>query len=428
MRPTRTELALLISMLGAGLTARVDAGELTMADLCSVPSASGCVDHEAGSGVVRPTPRVVAARTLAEAEPIGHDALAVLSVRELLGHEAGEALVDAAAASSSPAIAPKPAATLGQREPSPPSKDEPAHAMIPSGEGPRPVARRGDALVVAGLDATPPPDGPPDAGAKPPSPPVRVPATPAQASPGAQAFVASHADKVLLNLLTVTSRGDAGDLMERPGDAIVVGASEGDRVLSNLASVLSSFEPASPSEPERASDLDGPTVDLLLEIASTPSLDIDLDLPADAPAEGVLPREPGLGPVAVNDAELDAMRGGFTTPDGLKVAFGIERAVYVNGSLVTSTSLNVTAAGATGAPAAVASGGALALVQNGSGNAFLSGTVPPGSMGTVIQNTLNDQKIQNLTVINATVNSLQVLRDMNLQSALRSAVIDSLRR
>ena len=46
----------------------------------------------------------------------------------------------------------------------------------------------------------------------------------------------------------------------------------------------------------------------------------------------------------------------------------------------------------------------------------------------MIQNTLNDQKIQNVTVINATVNSLQLLRNLNLQSSLRGAVIDSLRR
>jgi hypothetical protein len=49
-------------------------------------------------------------------------------------------------------------------------------------------------------------------------------------------------------------------------------------------------------------------------------------------------------------------------------------------------------------------------------------------MGTVIQNTLNNQKIQNVTVINATVNSLEILKGINLQSSLRSAVIDSLRR
>jgi hypothetical protein len=49
-------------------------------------------------------------------------------------------------------------------------------------------------------------------------------------------------------------------------------------------------------------------------------------------------------------------------------------------------------------------------------------------MGTVIQNTLDGQKIQNITVINATANSLGLMRGMNLGASLRGAVIDSLRR
>ena len=62
------------------------------------------------------------------------------------------------------------------------------------------------------------------------------------------------------------------------------------------------------------------------------------------------------------------------------------------------------------------------------GNTVASGTFSPSSLGTVVQNTLDGQNIRNVTVINATVNSLGVLRGLNLQSSMRSAVIDSLRR
>ena len=61
-------------------------------------------------------------------------------------------------------------------------------------------------------------------------------------------------------------------------------------------------------------------------------------------------------------------------------------------------------------------------------NLVSAGAMSPGSIGTVVQNTIDGQKIQNLTMINATVNSLGVLRGINLQSSLRGAVIDSLRR
>ena len=62
------------------------------------------------------------------------------------------------------------------------------------------------------------------------------------------------------------------------------------------------------------------------------------------------------------------------------------------------------------------------------GNTFVSGPVSAATLGTVVQNTLNDQKIQSVTAINATVNSLQIVKAQNLQSSLRSAIIDSLRR
>ncbi len=72
--------------------------------------------------------------------------------------------------------------------------------------------------------------------------------------------------------------------------------------------------------------------------------------------------------------------------------------------------------------------GTIALIQNGSGNSVATGSLSPATIGTVIQNTLDGQKIQNVTVINATANSLGMFRSLNLQSSLRGAVIDSLRR
>jgi len=152
--------------------------------------------------------------------------------------------------------------------------------------------------------------------------------------------------------------------------------------------------------------------------------------PAPAAATPAAPNPLGTA-LALAPTQLDDLRGGFTTNEGLKVSFGIERATYINGNLVTTTSFNVAdpSRPATAQPAA--GGGernTLSLVQNGPGNSFQAGPLDGASVGTVIQNTLNDQKIQNVTVINATVNSLQLLRNLNLQSSLRGAVIDSLRR
>lgn len=143
------------------------------------------------------------------------------------------------------------------------------------------------------------------------------------------------------------------------------------------------------------------------------------------------------GQLAALGAEsLDDIRGGFELADtNLKFSFGIERAVFINGQLVASTVLNLkdlqwatggSSASQTPPPIGGAAGG-IEVIQNGPGNAFAA-QAGANLAGTVIQNTLNDQKIQNVTTINAAVNSAQVLRAMSVQSAIQQGIVSSLRR
>ncbi len=72
--------------------------------------------------------------------------------------------------------------------------------------------------------------------------------------------------------------------------------------------------------------------------------------------------------------------------------------------------------------------GNIALLQNGAGNVFAAGSISSTAAGTVIQNTLDNQKINTITRIDAVVNSAGIMRSINLQSSMRSAIVDSLRR
>ena len=174
--------------------------------------------------------------------------------------------------------------------------------------------------------------------------------------------------------------------------------------------------------------------------AASEAVDIELPLALEPPAPLAIAPLPGVAPhpragpfggerVAISENALDRVRGGFFT-EGLNISFGIERAVYINGTLVTTTSLNVSDLGriTAGRGMTTFDSGTLALIQSGAGNIVSAGAFSSAAIGTVVQNTLDGQKIQNVTVINATVNSLGVLRGLNLQSSLRGAVIDSLRR
>ena len=148
-----------------------------------------------------------------------------------------------------------------------------------------------------------------------------------------------------------------------------------------------------------------------------------------APQSDTEPRPLGRR-LALADEQLEQVRGGFEAANGLMISFGIERAVYINGELVTTTSLTMSDRGtvSTGQAGAVGVNTAgMTLIQNGPGNTFLA-TPSASSIGTVIQNTLNNQKIQNVTAVNAVVNSAQIFKGLSLQSTLSNALTSALRR
>jgi hypothetical protein len=133
--------------------------------------------------------------------------------------------------------------------------------------------------------------------------------------------------------------------------------------------------------------------------------------------------------IAVSDSQLGAVRGGFDAGSGLVVSFGIERAVYVNGDLITSTRLDIPNIGhmsAEQAGALAAATSSVSIVQNGPGNTFDPAALSRTTAGTVVQNSLNDQNIQTLTTLNTTVNTLDLFKSLNLQSTLQTALVNSL--
>ena len=138
---------------------------------------------------------------------------------------------------------------------------------------------------------------------------------------------------------------------------------------------------------------------------------------------------------ALDTAALDEVRGGFELEgSSLKFSIGIERAVYINGNLVATNVLNLkdlqSSAGGTSVAAAspAAPAGAL-VVQNGpAGSNYVAPQVAQNPTATVIQNSLNDQKIQAVTTINASVNSLQTVRAMSVANAIQYGIVSSLRR
>lgn len=120
----------------------------------------------------------------------------------------------------------------------------------------------------------------------------------------------------------------------------------------------------------------------------------------------------GLFDRPVDAARLETVRGGFALPDGgLVVSFGVQRTVLEGGVPV----------------AQAADASTLLVLQRGPNNRF---TVAPGAsaVGTVIQNSLDNQKLQAVTTLDVTTNSLQAFRGAALQAQIRASLTDSIRR
>ena len=127
---------------------------------------------------------------------------------------------------------------------------------------------------------------------------------------------------------------------------------------------------------------------------------------------------------AVDAATLDGARGGFLTADGLVVTLGLERLVSINGNVVERTALQLGDIGKLTRGEASLSAetvGELRLIQNGDVRT-MAGNAQNLLGGTVIQNSLNDQLINNQTSINATVNTAGMLRALNFGTSLNNAL------
>ncbi len=137
------------------------------------------------------------------------------------------------------------------------------------------------------------------------------------------------------------------------------------------------------------------------------------------------PSSPFVAANAVDGETLDEARGGFLVADGLLVTLGIERMVTINGDVVERSELQLGDIGKLAQGNGLVSSAALGelrLIQNGVASALRGDANTSLLGGTIIQNTLNDQLINNQTTINATVNTAGMLRALNFAEGLNNAL------
>jgi hypothetical protein len=153
-------------------------------------------------------------------------------------------------------------------------------------------------------------------------------------------------------------------------------------------------------------------------------LGLFLLLSGQVAASGVLPGGWG-GPVP--EKILEKQRGGFINANGLKVSVGLESLVRINDELRSNVQVqlpDLTRLAREGGSL----GSRVEIVQNGPGNTLPSDLQDRLSgLGTVIQNSLNDQVIQNLKSMNIEISGLRGANTSQIKSQITTHMVESLR-
>lgn len=147
--------------------------------------------------------------------------------------------------------------------------------------------------------------------------------------------------------------------------------------------------------------------------------------------------EAGSGADGFGDAEvvpveeLESTRGGYKAGTDMMFSFGIEKAVYVNGVLEATSSLNfLSPGGGAGGFSQVPFPGTLVQVGNpgdpNSGTNF-SAVSLDNFRGIILQNSLDQQRIANITKISVGLNILGAYRENNLSAILNQQLFRSFR-
>lgn len=127
----------------------------------------------------------------------------------------------------------------------------------------------------------------------------------------------------------------------------------------------------------------------------------------------------------VSDDELDSTRGGFLTADGLRINFGIERSVMLNGQEIYGLRLQYADGDlrlrTTGESAQSAASSARLGTPLNAGAITLGNTNQP-LPALVFQNSIDGQAIRAITTIQVDINSLSNLRNQQLFETLRQTI------
>ncbi len=148
---------------------------------------------------------------------------------------------------------------------------------------------------------------------------------------------------------------------------------------------------------------------LVLLLTLLVNLAVSGDILADTGSAGNIFSNQYSQLMRATDAELAQQRGGFTLPNGMVVNISLERLIFLNGIETASSFIQFPVDGV--------------LIQNGSGN--LGQDLVGSVIGSIIQNSLDDQSIKSINELNIEISNLQNL-DLKSSTVITDLIMPNL--
>ncbi len=148
---------------------------------------------------------------------------------------------------------------------------------------------------------------------------------------------------------------------------------------------------------------------LVLLLTFLVNLAVARDTLADAGYADDIFSDPYSQLIRATDDELAQQRGGFTLPNGMVVNISLERLIFLNGIETASSFIQFPIDGV--------------LIQNGSGN--LGQDLVGSVIGSIIQNSLDNQSIKSINELNIEISNLQNL-DLRSSTVITDLIMPNL--
>lgn len=126
----------------------------------------------------------------------------------------------------------------------------------------------------------------------------------------------------------------------------------------------------------------------------------------------------------VPETQLAEARGGFVDHNGIHISFGFQQMIRINDELEALIAFELPLLGLKGNGAELA-----ASIRESIGDPiqFIGSEVSLSGLNMIIQNSLDNQKIENLRILDLELSGISRLSTLGTQGLLNSSIIDSLR-